>query len=106
MKYLRIKDGSFGFVVDGIHEIITSDIEISDEAYNEFFQNQNNGKNYRLKTDRTSENDLFDYVEEYEIIPQVFPKTKMEILQDDLLSTRIAMAELIEMIMTEGGGTE
>ena len=63
-KYLRIENDSFGFVADGIHEILNTDIEIREEDYNRFFELQSQGKQFRLKTNRIG-TALFDYVEEY-----------------------------------------
>ena len=63
--YLRIIDDDFGFYDEISKE--DNDIKISDEDYNKFFEEQSNGKQYRLKETRQSDNSggLFDYVEEY-----------------------------------------
>lgn len=66
--YLRIEGNNFGFVLDGIHEILDTDIEITNEDYNRFFELQSQGKQFRLKETPTG-TELFDYVEEY--IPEV-----------------------------------
>ena len=62
--YLRIEDNSFGFVLEGIHKILDTDIEITDEDYNSFFELQSQGKQFKLKKNPTG-NSLFDYIEEY-----------------------------------------
>jgi hypothetical protein len=38
MKYLRIENDTFGFVIDGINEIVETDIVIADPEYNDFFE--------------------------------------------------------------------
>ena len=62
--YFRIENDSFGFVVDGIHEILDTDIEITDEDYNRFFELQSQGKQFKIKENPTGTG-LFDYIEEY-----------------------------------------
>ena len=47
--YLRIEDNVFGFVADGIYDILSTDIEITNEDYNKFFELQSQGKQFRLK---------------------------------------------------------
>lgn len=49
MKYLSIIENSFGFKVDGIHEILETDVPISDEVYNRFFELQSQGEQFRIK---------------------------------------------------------
>ncbi len=62
--YLRVQNGTFGFVIEGIHEIVGTDIEVTIEDYNQFFKMQNEGKQFRLKATSTGDG-LFDFVEEY-----------------------------------------
>ena len=62
--YLRIQDGDFGFVLDGIHNILESDIKITLEDYNKFFELQSIGMQFKLK-ETPSGDTLFDYLEEY-----------------------------------------
>lgn len=76
MYYLRIKDGAFSFVIEGIHEIIKTDVQISEEEYNDFFKLQSQGKQFKLDNyfernefkieDIKQNGSLFDYLEEYE----------------------------------------
>lgn len=68
--FLRKENNSFAFIVVGIHDIKESDISITNEDYNEFFELQSQGKQFRLKETPTGE-ELFDYVEEY--TPKVTP---------------------------------
>lgn len=68
MYYLRIENNNFGFVLEGINQIQEKDIEITNEEYNQLFELQSQGKQFRLKASSTGQG-LFDYVEEY--IPEV-----------------------------------
>ena len=63
MYYLRIKNDNFGFVADDMHEIIDTDIKISDEDYNKFFELQYQGKQFRIKNPNGAT--LFEILEEY-----------------------------------------
>lgn len=63
--FLRIKeDGSFGFVVDGFHQIKETDIKLTQEEYDSFFEMQSEGKQFRLREIATGIG-LFDFIEEY-----------------------------------------
>lgn len=64
--YLRIEENSFGFVLEGFHDIRESDILVSNEDYNNFFELQSKGKQFRLKEVPEDEAGLFGFVEEYE----------------------------------------
>ena len=90
-KYLRIENDSFGFVTDGIHEIKETDIEIREEDYNNFFELQSQGKQFRLKTNRIG-TALFDYIEEY--IPEVvIDNTPTQ--EDRLAALELAFLEVL-----------
>lgn len=50
-KYLRILDfenNEFGFVMEGIHEIVSTDIPITDGDYDDFFSIDNNVSKYSI----------------------------------------------------------
>jgi hypothetical protein len=66
--YLFIDGGNYGFKHPDLHEIVESDVEISDEVYNNFFKQQTEGKQFRVKdiNGKTFE-DIF------EEIPQTTP---------------------------------
>lgn len=92
--YLRIENNDFGFVLDGIHEIKESDIKITLEDYNKFFELQSSGKQFKLK-EIASGDTLFDYLEEY--IPEVVEETVQEEGIDEYLldlEYRISKIEL------------
>lgn len=67
--YLRTENQKIEFLTDEIHEIKNTDMLLSTEEYEKFFELQSQGKQYRLKTSVTiDENDkgLFGYIEEFE----------------------------------------
>ena len=94
--YLRIEEDSFGFVLEGIHDIKESDIAVTQEEYDSFFELQSQGKQFRLKEVPTGTS-LFDYLEEY----------VAEIIVDNTPSMEERMSALesvmLEMVM---GGVE
>lgn len=65
--YLRTENNKIEFLVDDIHEIKNSDMELSNEEYGRFFDLQSEGKQFRLKEMVTYSipSSLFDYVEEF-----------------------------------------
>ena len=63
MYYLRIENDNFGFVVSGIHTILTTDIPISNKDYNKFFELQSQGKQFRVVNPKGES--LFEILEEY-----------------------------------------
>jgi hypothetical protein len=77
--YLRLDNQSFGFLTSEIHEILSSDISITLEDYNRFFELQNQGKQFRSKENPTGTG-LFDYIEEYtlEVIEVPTKPTELE----------------------------
>ena len=100
--YLRINETDFGFVKEGIHEILPTDIGISDVEYNEFMNAQSAGKCFRLKQNFNSGGGMAGCIEEFTPDPIVLPKTENELLREELLNNKLVMAELVETIM--GGG--
>ena len=91
--YFRIENDSFGFVVDTIHEIKETDIEISIDDYNTFFEMQSQGKQFKIKENPTGTG-LFDYIEEY--IPEPIEVIQEPRTEDYLLGLehRISKLEL------------
>lgn len=89
--YLRIQENKFGFVVDGIHDILADvDHAVTNEDYKTFFDLQSEGKQFRVKETPTGET-LFDLIEEYTPEPIETPVTVS-------LEERI---EALEMLMLE-----
>lgn len=96
MYYLRIIDEyNFGFVISDIHDILETDIPITNEEYKDFFDNHN-GKNFRVKNRNGTK--LFDIIEEYtkEI---VIEKTPIELLIEENNILKQQQLEQDEMII-------
>ena len=92
--YLRIENDNFGFVLEGIHEIRETDIVVSQEEYDSFFEMQSKGKQFRLKETPTGTG-LFDYLEKYvaEIVVDNTPS----------MEERMSALESIMLEMVMGG---
>ena len=82
MYYIRIENNNFGFIVDGIHEILETDIEISSEEYNKFFELQSQGKYFKVKD--VSGSGLFEILEEY--VPKVDNIEQPVTLEDRMIN--------------------
>lgn len=96
MYYLRITDEyNFGFVISDIHDILETDIPITNEEYEDFFTNHN-GKNFKVKNPNGTK--LFDIIEEYtkEI---VIGKSPIELLIEENKMLRQQQSEQDEMII-------
>lgn len=91
--YIRIEKGCFGFVVSGIHVILDTDIAITNEDYNRFFDLQEQGKQFRLREISTGTG-LFDYIEEYtpEVIVDIREPGRDEFMLD--IDYRLSKLEL------------
>lgn len=87
--YLRIENNTFGFLVEEIHEIEETDILITNDDYNTFFELQSQGKQYRVKEIPTGDT-LFDYIEEY--IPEVIPEVQLP-SETDILKEKVNVLE-------------
>lgn len=74
-------------------EILDTDIKITDEEYNTFFEMQSQGKQFKLKKNPTG-NSLFDYIEEY--IPEPI-EVKLELDAEDHLLDLEYRVSLLEM---------
>lgn len=99
MEYLRInKNNDFGFVDDGLHEILDSDIELSHEEYLLFFKKQSEGKMFRMRENPTG-GSLFNYVEEYQFEEVKKEKTLSEMMND--LQKQKATLETLEALIKE-----
>lgn len=97
MNYLRINGGIFGFVNDQIHQILETDIPILDEDYDEFFEIQSNGEQFRLKETRENSSSLFDCVETYQ--PEITKNTStVNDLSDQLQSLLLKATQIEQQI--------
>lgn len=90
--YLRVDLDKFGFVVDGIHDIQETDIEITNEDYDIFFKLQSEGKQFRVKEVKIGET-LFDIIEEY--IPEIDTTPQAPTQEERLLALEEAMLMLL-----------
>jgi hypothetical protein len=78
--YLAIINGDITFKTPEIHEILESDVKISDEIYNRFFELQSQGKQFKIKDmNGTTFEEIF-----VEVIPDAIPqpKSELEILKE------------------------
>lgn len=92
--YLRIEGDSFGFVTTENHEILETDIKITSEDYEEFFNLQTNGVEFKLRQEPIG-NTLFDYIEEYDSTQNIsFTPNKLEMLEEQLLQQSEYMVDM------------
>lgn len=91
--YLRLlEDGTFTTPIEGINEILESDIEISLEDYLEYFNTKDTLKYYRRKEIPTG-NQFFDYIEEY--LPE---RINVPTTEDRVEVMEKAMLEVLECL--------
>lgn len=89
MKYYLRLSGSndFGFIMEGIHELVKGDIPISESDYNKFFDLQSEGKQFKVKDTPTGDT-LFDYIEQFtpdHIIMGPTPEERLAALEQLML---------------------
>lgn len=92
-RYLSIlnkEENQFGFK-DGADKILNTDIEISREDYDNFFDLKSIGKQFRVKKTPTGKG-LFDYVEEY--IPQSIEVIQKLGIDEFMLETDFRLSKL------------
>jgi len=92
--YLSVDGDSFGFKKEGIHKILPGDIEISEDIYNHFFEQQSQGKQYKVKDPNGS---TFQEIFE-EIAPVLLPQgpSDMDLLKN---SDTFILMELVNTQM-------
>lgn len=98
MYYLRIENNNFSFVSDKVNNILTTDKAITNKEYNEFFNMQSKGKQFRVKEEVTGTG-LFDYIEEYTPEPAPYTPTELELLQEEALEQSEYMVEMDYRLM-------
>ena len=89
MKYIyKIEEGfGFGFKADEINEILDTDVLISDENYNKFFELQSSGKQLKIKDiNGVTFDEIFEEV--VPIPPTREEEIKMELEELDKVLTR------------------
>lgn len=72
--YLSVQNNNFSFKDDKINEILKTDVEISDEIYNKFLEEQAKGKEFIIKNKHGK---TFEEIFE-EIIPEPMETTPVE----------------------------
>lgn len=104
--YLRIENNSFGFVDDQIHAILETDIEITDLDYNNFFKEQSQGKQFRLKAEQPETGGLFDRIETFTPEPIEAPPSEADVLKEQVALLDGALNEVLFTILPEMQGGE
>jgi hypothetical protein len=91
MYYITIYEDSFGFKVPDIHMITSEDKYISDEIYHRFFEEQAQGKSFRLKDiNGTTFEEIFE-----EYWPTSEGLDEPQLSETEELKQRIAQLEAI-----------
>lgn len=91
MYYIRIKNEEFEFIVEDIHTILDTDIKISDEDYNRFFELQSEAKQFRIKNEQATT--LFEILEEY--VPEHVDIPSIPSTEERLVALENIMLEII-----------
>lgn len=111
MKYIFISsDGSFGFKDEEVNTIVETDIKISDDIYNKFFEMQSQGKYFRVKNlQGTTFEELFEEVIPDPVDPVPAEPGPIEKLQAEnaelkkqIEATQQGMAEIMNLIAMQG----
>ncbi|MGJ0908840.1 hypothetical protein CF065_18920 [Clostridium sporogenes] len=106
MKYICLENDSFGFKDSKINRILETDIEISEGIYNKFFEEQAEGKQFKIKNldgktfDEIFEEVIPEPVEPGEVEPSPIEKLQQENeeLKKQIESTQQGMAEIMNLI--------
>lgn len=102
-KYLSVNsDGTFGFKDDVINKISNADIALSDDIYDQFFESQAEGRQYKIKNAVGSTFD--DIFEEYTPTPVTPQPSDIEVLQQQnsqLLLSSAQQSQTISDLQTQ-----
>lgn len=96
-RYFRAGDErTFGFVIPDLFRIMPSDVLVTDEECERYFEEEAKGKNFRCKESMPDTGSLFDMIEEY--TPEIpdLPPSPTQVLQEQVLQQQLATAEAIE----------
>ena len=98
MYYIFQNGDDFGFKCDEIHEITESDVLISDEIYQHFFDLQSSGKLLRVKNIKgTTFEGIF---EEYQLVNESLKEQPLS--ETEELKQRIAQLEaMVETLLKD-----
>lgn len=92
--YISLEGNKFGFKDPDIHEILPTDVQISDEIYNRYFELQSQGKQFKINNiNGVTFEEIFE-----EVIPEPpgpQPKTEVELLKDQLATMQGALDFII-----------
>lgn len=94
MYYLRIDNENFWFIVDDVNEIMKTDIPITVEEYDMYFNLESQGKKFKLK--ETVGTSLFECIEEY--IQPVDTSTHAPTLEE----RQSALEDVVMQMLMEG----
>ena len=99
MYILKIDNdnNSFGFIESEREMLNSNEYRISDQEYFNFFRMQEEGKQFRLKSNINFEiaEKIGDFIEEF-IPNNERPLSQSEILEKENLKLKLAMAEIVE----------
>lgn len=117
MKYICLENDSFGFKDSKINRILETDIEISEGIYNKFFEEQAEGKQFKIKNlDGKTFDEIFEEVIPEPVEPIPSEPSPIEKLQQEnkelqkqlnkqnarLDEQNKAMAEMMNLIAMQG----
>ncbi|MBE6055845.1 hypothetical protein [Clostridium sp.] len=99
MKYIYLDKEEFGFKDDEINNIEQTDIEIKQEIYNKFFEEQSKGKQFKIKNleGKTFE-EIFQEVIPEPVDPGVVEPSPVEKLQAENAELQKQMAKQNERL--------
>jgi hypothetical protein len=87
--YLSLMENNITFKTPEIHEILEADVKISDEIYNQFFEMQSKGKQFKLKNiNGITFEEIF---EEVILDPVQIPKSELDILRETVDTLVLSM---------------
>lgn len=97
MKYIFFENDKFGFKTDEVHEILDTDVSITEENYNKFFELQSQGKQFKIKNIHGI---TFEEIFE-EIMPESVSKepSELEKLKQENIEIKLALAEMYEVML-------
>lgn len=106
MKYIYLDKEEFGFKDDEINNIEQTDIEISEGIYNKFFEEQAQGKKFKIRNlegktfDEVFEEVIPEPVEPVPVEPSPIEKLQQENaeLKKQVEDTQKSMAEIMNLI--------
>lgn len=106
LKYLSVDKENFGFKDSVINAIVETDIPISEEIYNKFFELQAQGKQFKVKNlQGATFDEIFEEIIPEPVEPGVIEPSPIEKLQAEnaelkkqVQETQQSMAEIMNLI--------